>query len=131
MGEGMADRSTKRCKDCFHFDACATWAEGFGFSEEDENCQYFKDKKYCLEVPCAVGDRVYAIRNDVGRYRAAVICTVEAIHFGLGGSGYMRLRPLIQEWVGNRSISYKYALSSFGRNVFATSAEADEFLNKT
>ena len=119
------------CKDCFHFDACATWAEGFRFGEEDENCRYFKDKKHCLEVPCAVGDKVYAIRSDIGRYRTAVICTVEAIHFGLGGSGYMRLRPLIQEWVGNRSISYKYALSSFGRNVFATSAEADKFLNKT
>ena len=118
------------CENCFHYDACLTWAEGFNFGKDNDICRYYKDRKLCLEAPCAVGDKVYAIRDDIGQYSRAVICTVDAIHFGIGGGGYMRLRPIIQEWVGNRSITYKYAFSSVGRRVFLSADEADEFIEQ-
>lgn len=120
------------CKECLHFDACQSWAEGFGFGEDEEVCPHFIDcsKRFAMYGPCKVGDTVYALRNDVGRYTSAVICKVDAIHFGIGGGGYMRLRPIIQEWVGNRSITYKYAFSSIGRRVFLSAADADAFIEQ-
>ena len=123
------------CKNCSHYEACATWADSFGFGDlwrqkKEKTCSNYSAKKLCLQTPCAVGDRVYVIRDDIGQYSRATICTVDAIHFGIGGGGYMRLRPIIQEWVGNRSITYKYALSSVGRRVFLSADEADAFIEQ-
>ena len=41
------------CKDCLHGDVCFTVLNSM-------LCQHFKDRSRFVELPCKVGDRVYA-----------------------------------------------------------------------
>ena len=47
------------CKDCIHQEACFDWCRGFEL--EPKKCKHFKDKSRFVELPCKVGDVVYAI----------------------------------------------------------------------
>lgn len=53
------------CKDCLHFEVCK-----FMYGEEFEQhwppfgtCDRFKDSSRFVELPCKVGDTVYAVRR--------------------------------------------------------------------
>ena len=51
------------CKDCVHYDVCyeLTYHEPNGEIVGREVCNNFKDKSRFVELPCKVGDVVYAI----------------------------------------------------------------------
>ena len=54
------------CENCFHRDVCY-YIEHYGrdFSS-DEPCDHFRDLTKMIDVPCAMGDRVYIIYWDDG-----------------------------------------------------------------
>ena len=54
------------CKDCIHYDVCATNGidvENTTFKKE-LCCGEFKDKSRIIELPCKVGDDIYYITID-------------------------------------------------------------------
>lgn len=69
------------CKDCIHSDVCRY--KFFHLSEnhytlDSKNVEYvckcFKDKSKCIELPCKVGDVVYAIKNNK-------ICAKDVVYY--------------------------------------------------
>jgi hypothetical protein len=110
------------CKKCLHYDACLTWAEGFRFGEDDDICSYFTDREEWVHIPVKPFQKV-----SIARKKSVEVCTVEGIYLTSRGN-YMRLRPLIQSYLGNHSTYYKARLSSFGKTVFRSAKEADEAL---
>lgn len=59
-----------KCKDCLHFEACKYMYEAafspqlFPFGTCDfGTCDQFKDRSRFVELPCNVGDTVYAVRR--------------------------------------------------------------------
>lgn len=54
------------CKDCEHYLLCAnditnTYEDCKNKNDVEKRCLYFKDKSTTLDLPCKVGDTVYAI----------------------------------------------------------------------
>lgn len=113
------------CKECLHYEACATWAEGFSFGKDDEVCQLFSEKSAWIKLPFRPYEKASIIRNG-----GVEVCTVDGIHLTARGD-YIRLRPLIQSYLGNLSVYYKPRLSSFGKTVFRSSEEANEVLKQS
>ena len=112
------------CKECLHYEACQTWAEGFGFGEDDEICQHFSNRSEWMRIPVKPYETVSLVRNG-----GVEVCTVDGVHLTIKGD-YIRLRPLIQSYYGNHSVYYKPRLSSFGKTVFRSAKEANEALGK-
>ena len=45
-----------KCENCIHYERCDSLSETVN---ENYQCDYFKDKSLCVELPCKVGDTVY------------------------------------------------------------------------
>ncbi len=60
------------CKDCLHCEACKSIFEAVGYTVNGEcvvegaekRCDQFADKSRFIELPCKVGDTVYAYCED-------------------------------------------------------------------
>ena len=56
------------CKDCIHYDVCVesgrTILEFYGENDAINFCSYFKDVSKFIEVPCSIGDIIYAALED-------------------------------------------------------------------
>lgn len=52
------------CKDCLHYEVCEFLEKETGIPNDinDIDCQFFKDKSRFVELPCKIGDVVWAIR---------------------------------------------------------------------
>ena len=74
-----------------------------------------------LRLPCAVGDIIYYIKNNL-----IEPCTVEGFYLGVGC--YAKIKPLSQPYVGNRTVYYKVSTSRFGKNVFLSREAAERAL---
>ena len=56
------------CKDCFHYEACCAFSKIITAARDVENgCEHFKNRNDVAEVPCKIGDFVWAIRNFKGK----------------------------------------------------------------
>lgn len=72
------------CKDCIHWKACKalqhTWEkiEGTHYPLIAEKCKIFKDRSKFIELPCKLGDRLYAI-NGKGEIKSWGIICIRAI----------------------------------------------------
>lgn len=73
----------------------------------------------CVVLPVKPHDNAFVIHSGV-----IEACTVEGVYF-TGIKNYVRLRPIIQSYVGNRSLFYTPLLSSYGK-VFFRNREAAE-----
>lgn len=113
-----------KCKECLHYEACATWAEGFDFDNDEEGCRHFTERSGWMKIPVKPYEKVSIIRAG-----GVEVCTVDGIHLTARGD-YIRLRPLIQSYYGNHSVYYKPRLSSFEKTVFRSAAEADAALKR-
>lgn len=111
------------CKDCEHYLLCANditnlYEDFKNKNDFEERCLYFKDKSTMLELPCKVGDTVYAI-NKHKIYK----CRVCGINIDYKSSWFTFLYngtfPKFKEI---------YYLSNFGKTVFLTKEEAEKAL---
>lgn len=77
------------CKDCIHYESCRdTYYNDeeqtripFGFFGQDgidKACAFFKDRSKFIELPCKLGDRLYAI-NGKGEIKSWKIICIRAI----------------------------------------------------
>lgn len=55
------------CKDCYHYDACKFYNKNLPEQYEpiEWQCDNFKDKSCIVELPCKVGDKVYAVIRSI------------------------------------------------------------------
>lgn len=117
------------CKDCLIADICykykdmrdgkKTYSEYFG---EDTYCEHFKDRNQFVELPCKIGDTIFAIteRKRNGKWNKVVVeRVVNGIEIGRGG--FMTVRS---------GTTVTVFLSDLGKTVFLTREEAERALKE-
>lgn len=107
------------CKECLHNGVCSLWraAEGQDASNYTVGggCREFLDQARFAEVPCRVGDKVWAIRDFKG-----IKHPQEGIVSEMYFTKEMKLHIVV-----------KYvARGEFGKTVFFTREEAENALNQ-
>lgn len=102
------------CKDCLHFELCFD-DNITQFDEGDaERCTYFKDRSKYVELPCKVGDVVYAVskcNNKIFSRKVIEILLKE-------DNGYIYTEPCY------------FIFEDFGKTVFLTKEEAEQALRE-
>lgn len=123
------------CKDCLHYEACkGTYSSANGdggilyeFDGEmygDSGCEDFTDRSEWVHLPCKVGDMVYKVsfvhKNITPLKVEGFICNL--------ASWKVHCTHLIPSWIGNQKEHIYISFSSFGKNTFLTSEEAEKAL---
>lgn len=101
------------CKDCLHYEVCQ-----FHIDEETKltvnECEHFKDLSKIVELPCKVGDVVYAVskcNNKIFSKKVVEILLKE-------DNGYVYTEPCY------------FIFEDFGKIVFLTKEEAEKALKE-
>ena len=57
------------CKDCLHYEACDEQKK-INHKLSKSVCKHFKHKSHFVELPCRVGDELYAVRKSerIGKF---------------------------------------------------------------
>ena len=107
------------CKDCLHYEACVDMLQVMGFKVDgagfmaDKKCRMFKDRSRFVELPCKIGDTVWAIRSFHGKKHPQQ---------GIVSDMYFLSNMELQ-------IVVKYvARGEWGKTVFATCEAAEKAL---
>lgn len=96
------------CKECLHFNMCLLSSEKAGI------CKEFKDRSKFIELPCKVGDVVYAVskcNNKIFSKKVVEILLKE-------DNGYVYTEPCY------------FIFEDFGKIVFLTKEEAEKALKE-
>lgn len=61
---------TKKCENCIHYECCCDWVSSEDLKDlgTGENCETYKDKSLCVELPCRCKDCKYLRKSFVGLY---------------------------------------------------------------
>jgi hypothetical protein len=94
-----------KCENCIHNDVCDHNKYGW------ENCNNYKDKSLCVELPCKVGDTVYWY-NMGGEI---VEAKIKMVGFAVRHS---------------KGFEYDVPFDVFGKTVFLTKEEAEQKINE-
>lgn len=128
------------CKDCVHYDVCKGWCSGIDEyinpqgTENQEPCKHFKDKSRFVELPCKVGDVVYAIfytgtPSQPSIYKSKVN---EIVIVDSSEPYYNQPFIVLDIWLCDTLIRCKTSLgiSDFNKTVFLTREEAEKALKE-
>ena len=125
---------TPTCRDCLHVDVCKKWAwDAFGADTQfpyKEPCEYFKPRTQFIELPCKVGDMVYALWSVPTETKYIVYCAeVKKIS---QYKKYLRLTTVFEiEPIEFRGRRKEYQIDDFGKLVFLTKEEAEKALERS
>ena len=127
-----------KCENCIHDKACHLWLKGYAVS-----CDNFKDKSLFVELPCKVGDTVFAISESrIEECRCDEICiygnekiimTEHTCDYDCKGCPFSSWG---QDYSGEHSCQgeygvYSFKFEDFGKTVFLTEEEAEAKLKET
>ena len=103
------------CKDCVHYEVCKFIGNLY---YEDEKCHHFKPKSRFVELPCAVGDKVYHLQKifDEGTLTTKTIVKTRTIDF-------VATMAFLAE-----SDGLVFGEKDFGKTVFLSREEAEKAL---
>jgi hypothetical protein len=62
------------CKDCVHHKLCNDTDLNGGDNNVAEQCEYFKDKSKCCELPYKVGSKVFVSPDNGEHFHKAILC---------------------------------------------------------
>ena len=118
------------CKDCLHYEACIEMANDCGRRKIKETiaskCEDFTARAEWVHLPCKAGDMVYKVsfvhKNITPLKVEGFICNLN--------SWKVHCTHLIPSWVGNQKEHIYISFSSFGKNTFLTSEEAEKALER-
>lgn len=99
------------CKDCKHFGHCTHKGDYLHYYKTV--CSYFTNKNSC-DIPCKIGDTVYAIRN----YHNTKIIR----------SGKVREMYFVGEEMKLCIVVYNVSRGTWGKDIFGTYEEARKVL---
>ena len=108
-----------KCENCICNSVCDHNKYGF------ENCNNYKDKSLCVELPCKVGDDLFVISQTKDKRILPFI----NIYTCSGFTVFVKKRG-IDAWcdAGNGVRTYK--LNNFGKTVFLTKEDAERKLKE-
>ncbi|MCM1115623.1 MAG: hypothetical protein NC397_09025 [Clostridium sp.] len=116
------------CKDCPHFSVC----ESYGFlntvlkiDSKWKNCKFRNDKFKYIELPCKVGDKVYAYSRVVNKI---ILFEIEDIHIDKNQTRYFA--TAFDIYYGEYIDEFEFPEDEIGQSVFHTKEEAEERLKK-
>lgn len=118
----------RNCENCYHFHMCDLQYR----LEEHQDCKHYIDKSLIVELPCKVGDVVYAKSGCFPfRYDHGNIIPCEAFVFRVTKRNKLiKLRPLVEGAMGARHLETWFPISAFGKTVFLTKEEAEKKLKE-
>lgn len=114
------------CKDCIHFDVCQVLRYGDITNCESDGCGgFFKPKSRFVELPCEVGQTVYAICPDID-------------FFMTPNKNYLKIRGFVisehvvtledvARWI---TIPPHIGAAHWGKTIFLSREEAEAELRK-
>lgn len=111
------------CKDCIHYDVCrdfqGSWIviEHINKNEAEQKCEHFKDKSLIIELPCKIGDIVWAkgvFTENIYSYKVDNVGLCHAVYHNPKGL--------------NNEIDFKE--DNIGKTVFLTKEEAETKLKE-
>lgn len=114
----------KICEDCIHYHICEHVPE---YANNNEVCLGFKDKSKFIELPCSIGDTVYAVAyNEI--FEAKVICIRPFVfkHY-VEFRGNVTITMIDPFYSDGRSLTQELFVV-FGEDVFLTREEAEKKL---
>ncbi len=111
------------CKDCIHNEKCALiwFCEFFGASAGI--CDRFQDKSKIIELPCKIGDKIYAILGDGTPPSCVEEGKVFKITLTRDGAVWLSASAFDGFEINRR-------IDDIGKTVFLTREEAEKALNK-
>lgn len=121
---------SNKCENCIHYDVCLhraniqtdTYAY-MGVKYDTENCNNYKDKSLCVELPCKVGDTVYI--SDFAEVMEAFVSNIKMFYNYLT----KEIESVVDlRIIGNFSIHKNF--KDFGKTVFLTEEEAEAKLKE-
>ena len=58
-----------KCENCIHYECCSDWCskEALKDLEMYENCDHYKDKSLCVELPCNWNEYLYVTPTGVDK----------------------------------------------------------------
>lgn len=114
------------CKNCLHNGICYMQETCNDIEQQlkDFGCKAFTDRSEWAHLPCKVGDMVYKVsfvhKNITPLKVEGFICNLT--------SWKVHCTHLIPSWIGNQKEHIYISFSSFGKNTFLTSEEAEKAL---
>lgn len=135
----------KTCKDCIHYDVCNK-QKITNHKISQSVCKHFKDKSLVLNLPCKVGDTVYAIGDKNGNQIKE--CIVSDFSFASAENFQVNVcfecdydcdgcyfNDWSQSYCGEWSCNGEYgngliSVDDFGKTVFLTKESAEQALKE-
>lgn len=112
------------CKDCIHYEACLHLeTEAFGADTQfpfRETCERFKPKSRYIELPCAVGDKVYWINRVTKEIETDIVIAIHQYEDGFS---------ITTKTIGTKCTS-TYSLNRFLEIMHFTKEEAEKALER-
>lgn len=131
-----------KCRDCIHDKVCSEYFHAFWghtankhsdlINADPKDCPYFKDRSRFVELPCKVGDTVYAywdMDNPCSNYLHVIedfiIDLVILVDRKNSVIGFRAGRTCEQN---GRKCDIEFDLKDIGKTVFLTREEAEQAL---
>ena len=123
------------CKECIHFDRCKGLYKFDRLQKAvSKGCSYFRDRSRFVELPCKVGDTVYAywdMDNPCSNYLHVIedfiIDLVILVDRKNSVIGFRAGRTCEQN---GRKCDIEFDLKDIGKTVFLTREEAEQSLRE-
>lgn len=123
------------CKECIHFDRCKGLYKFDRLQKAvSKGCSYFRDRSRFVELPCKVGDTVYAywdMDNPCSNYLHVIedfiIDLVILVDRKNSVIGFRAGRTCEQN---GRKCDIEFDLKDIGKTVFLTREEAEQALKE-
>lgn len=112
------------CNQCLHRELCNV----HGYIDADE-CGCYKDKSRYIELPCAVGDKIYQVIKP--KKSKGNIVEYDVVGFHLGNfpklKGHLRKQYIIAYHEVTNNMCH-IAIDKLGKTVFLTKSQAEQAL---
>ena len=114
-----------KCENCIHYEMCLWQKGGVNLMLAEHNCDFYKDKSLCVELPCKVGDDLF----EISQLKDKRILPFINIHTCSGFTVFVRKRG-VDVWCNAGNGVRTYKLNNFGKTVFLTKEDAERKLKE-
>lgn len=108
------------CKDCIHYDVCCKY-----MAIPNHLCKDFKDKSKYIELPCKVGEKIYAHCKTVNQI---IPYEIEDIHIDRNKTRYFA--TAFDVYYNEYLDEMEFTEDDIGQTIFLTKEEAEAKLKE-
>lgn len=114
------------CENCYHFHVCDLQYR----LEEHQECKHYKDKSLIIELPCKVGDTVYAFCEYWGVILPYFVETLNIGYYNQNENCYFYEANCTNTEQTDLLDSIDFDLDDIGKTVFLSREEAEKKLKE-